>query len=116
MNFLLKLKALFANDVLVRTAKTIVAVVLTEGSLYTTVVPNPPNTKTSAALAGGAGLITLVWNALLTWATASKAKRLNNLAAVIDAAVAAKLAERLEAQKAPGRPATLTELGIGNAQ
>lgn len=91
---LLKVKALATNDVVVRTIKTVGAVFAAEGALYTTVIPSPPGTGTSAALAGGAGAITFVLNALLAWATKTKNAKLDAIAVAIDKAVDARIKEQ----------------------
>lgn len=96
-DLLLKAKSLATQDVVVRTLKTIGAVFATEGALYTTVIPNPPSTGASAALATGAGAVTLVLNLALAWATKAKSAKLDQLAAAIDKLVDARLKEQGQA-------------------
>ncbi len=111
-NLLLKLKSFFTNDTVARVVKTVVEVAGAQAALYTTVVPNPPTTKTSAALAAGAGALALVWNLAIQWATTRKNARLTALAQAIDAAVAAQLAIKAEAQKDPGPSVPAPPVGV----
>lgn len=91
---LLKVKALATNDVVIRTVKTVGAVFAAEGALYTTVIPNPPSTGASTALAGAAGGVTFLLNLALTWATKAKSAKLDQLAAAVDRIVDARLKEQ----------------------
>jgi hypothetical protein len=91
-NDVTKAQSLFSNDTLQRVVKTIIEVVAAQAALYTTVIPNPPTIAASGALAGGAGVLALVWGLLLAWATNTKSAKLDSLAAAIDKAVDARLA------------------------
>lgn len=102
-NLLLKLKSFFTNDTVSRVVKTIVEVGAAQTALYTTVIPNPPSTQTSAALAGGSGVLALVWNLAIQWAVKRRNARLTLLANAIDAAVAQQLSLKAQAQtEVPG--------------
>lgn len=90
----LKVKSFFTNDLVSRVLKTVVEVVAAQTALYTTVVPNPPSTSTSAGIAGAAGVAALGWNLLILWATKARSKRLDQLAAAIDKIVDQRLAEQ----------------------
>ncbi len=85
-------QAFFSNDTLQRVLKTIIEVVAAQAALYTTVVANPPSLPASGAVAGGAGVLALVWNLALAWATKTKSTKLDALAAAIDKAVDARIA------------------------
>jgi hypothetical protein len=105
MNLILKIKAFFTNDLVARVVKTVVEVVAAQTALYTTVVPNPPNTNTSVGIAAGSGVLALLWNLGLSWATKTKSKRLDQLAAAIDAVVDKRLQEQAMANAAAQKPA-----------
>ena len=97
-DLLVKIKALATNDTVSRVAKTVVEVIAAQTALYTTVVPNPPSTSTAAALAGGAGTVSLLWNLAIKWALASRNKRLVALEAAIVKAAALIVAEQAQAK------------------
>jgi hypothetical protein len=91
-----KVQAVATNDTVARVVKTIIEVIAAQTALYTTVVPNPPNTQTSAAIAGGAGVLALVWNLLLKYASSVKSAKLDALAKAVDQAVDARLAAQAQ--------------------
>ena len=86
------LSAILNSDVVKRAYKTLVQATAAQAALYTTIVPNPPSVQTSAAVSGGAALLSIVWNGGLTWITNTKSARLDKLAVAIDRAVDARLA------------------------
>ncbi len=93
-----------ASDLVKRVIKTIVEVVGAQTALYTTVVPNPPNTQTSAAIAGAAGVLALVWNALLAWYAKRQDTKLVTLQRIIFAQVEATKAAQAAPAPAPETP------------
>ena len=100
-----KTQSFFSNDTLQRIIKTVVEVIAAQAALYGTVVPNPPTIQTSGAVAGGAGVLALVWNLVLAWAGKRKAAQLVKLQAAVDAAAQAlftKHSIESAAAQAPG--------------
>src|SRR5437016_87885 len=87
------------SDIAVRAYKTFVQIAGAQLALSGPVYPNT-STVEKAALAGAAAAIAVLWNALLTWSAANKAKKLVALQATIDAAVAAS-----QNQTSPGTSA-----------
>jgi hypothetical protein len=102
-SLVLKAQALSKNELLDRVVKTVVEVIVAQATLYTTVVPNPPSLQTSGAVAGGAGLLSLIVNGIVKWAGKSQAKKLDALQKAINEAAAAlnaaKAAEQVQAPK-----------------
>ena len=96
-----KVDSLFSNDTLQRVLKTVIEVGAAMAALYTTVIPNPPSLPASGAVVGGSGVLALVWNLLLKYATNVKSAKLDELAKAIDTAVDARLAAQSYAVKAP---------------
>lgn len=64
----LKIDSLVQNPTLDRTVKAVIAVLVAQGTLYTTVVPNPPSLPVSAGVAGGSGLLVAIISLIITWA------------------------------------------------
>ncbi len=92
----------FSNsDIVKRVVKTVVEVVAAQTALYTTVIPNAPKPATSAAVAGGAGLLSLVWNGLVAWYNKHQTTKLVKLQGAIEAAVAKIEAAKAEAVVPP---------------
>lgn len=101
-----KTEALFSNDTLQRVLKTIIEVGAAQAALYTTVIPNPPSLPASTALATGAGVLALLWNLALSWATKTKNAKLDTLAAAIDRVVDQRLTEQALQRAAAQVPST----------
>ena len=101
MSLLDFLTALPSNSTVERAVKTFVEATAAQAALYTTVVPTSPGVKGAAAVSGGATLLAILWNLLLTWAASSKANKLAAFAASVDKAVAAQLAIRDSVQANP---------------
>jgi len=102
MSLLDFLTTLPQNSTVERAIKTFVEATAAQAALYTTVVPNSPGVKTSAAVSGGATVLSVVWNLLLTWVGKAKAAKLAAFAAAVDQAVSAQLAVREALAQPPG--------------
>lgn len=95
-NEVLAAKSFFSSDTVSRVIKTLIEVTAAQAALYTTVIPNAPSVKGSAAVSGGAALLSLVWALLVNWATQTKSAKLDTLAAAIDKAVDARIAAQAQ--------------------
>jgi hypothetical protein len=99
MSFITTVQAYLRSEPIKRTVKTVVEVVAAQTALYTTVIPTAPKPSTSAAVAGGAGVLSFLWNNAVVWYHKSQAAKAAKFEAAFAAAVQAAVAAA-EAQHA----------------